>query len=233
MTNELEDDMTDKVLLITGASSGIGRASAFMAAKNGYKLALVARREEKLKEIVSEVGEENAIALPADITQLEELGKAVHQTIEKFGKIDAVYANAGKGLNKAGTENGDPGEWSDLIDLNVKALLYTAKMTLPHLRETKGHFLITSSVAGKIYLPGSVYGASKWFASGFGHNLAREMKEWGGRCTIICPGMVDTDFFDEPKPDKLKPEDIADAVVFALNAPHHSTVREIEVMPTN
>lgn len=225
--------MKEKVLLITGASSGIGRATAFAAAKSGYKLALVARRENKLKEIVDEIGDDKAIALPADITKLEELGKAIHKTIDKFGKIDAVFANAGKGLEKPGTENGDPGEWSEMIDLNVKALLYTAKMTLPHLRHTKGHFLITSSVAGKIYLPGSVYGASKWFASGFGHNLAREMKEWGGRCTIICPGMVDTEFFDEPKPDKLKPEDIADAVVFALNAPHHSTVREIEVMPTN
>ena len=225
--------MNDKVLLITGASSGIGRATAFMAAKNGYKLALVARRQNKLKEIVEEVGEDNAIVLPTDITKLEELGKAVQATVEKFGKIDAVYANAGKGLDKAGIENGDPGEWDQMIDLNVRALLYTAKMTLPYLRETKGHFLITSSVAGKIYLSGSVYGASKWFASGFGHNLAREMKEWGGRCTIICPGMVNTEFFDEPKPDKLKPTDIADAVVFALNAPHHSTVREIEVMPTN
>lgn len=173
------------------------------------------------------------MAIPTDVTQLEELGKAVHQTIERFGKIDAVFANAGKGLDKPGTENGDPREWDEMIDLNVKSLLWTAKMTLPHLRETKGHFMITSSVAGKINLPGSIYGASKWFASGFGHNLAKEMKEWGGRCTTICPGMVDTEFFDEAKPDKLKPQDIADAVLFALNAPQRSTVREIEVMPTN
>jgi NADP-dependent 3-hydroxy acid dehydrogenase YdfG len=225
--------MSDKVLLITGASSGIGRATAFMAAKNGYKLALLARREDKLNEIVSEVGEDNAIAIPTDITNMQELGEAIHTTIEKLGQIDAVFANAGKGLNKAGIENGDPGEWNDMIDLNVKSLLWTAKMTLPHLRKTKGHFIITSSVAGKIYMAGSVYGASKWFASGFGHNLAREMKEWGGRCTIICPGMVDTDFFDEANPDKLKPNDIADSVVFALNSPTHTTIREIEVMPTN
>ena len=225
--------MNDKVLLITGASSGIGRASAFLAAENGYKLALLARREDKLKEIVNEVGEDRAIALPTDVTNLQDFGNAVHKTIEKFGKIDAVFANAGKGLNKAGTENGDPREWDEMIDLNIKSLLYTAKMTLPHLKETKGHFIITSSVAGKIYLSGSVYGASKWFASGFGHNLSKEMKEWGGRCTILCPGMVDTEFFDEPKPDKLKSKDIADAVVFALNAPQHSSVREIEIMPTH
>lgn len=225
--------MNEKVLLITGASSGIGRATALKAAKEGYKLAVLARRENKLNEIVQEVGEDNAISLPTDVTKLDDLGKSIHKTVERFGKIDAVFANAGKGLNKAGTEHGDPREWDELVDLNIKGLLWTAKMTMQHLRQTKGHFLITSSVAGKIYLPGSVYGASKWFASGFGHNLAREMKEWGGRCTVICPGMVDTDFFDEPKPDKLKPEDIADAVVFALSAPQRSTVREIEVMPTN
>lgn len=229
--------MSDKVLLITGASSGIGESSAFAAAKAGYKVALLARSEDKLNKIAnainSEFGNDTALAIKTDVTQLEELGKAIHTTIEKFGKLDAVFANAGKGLNKAGTENGDPREWDEMIDLNVKSLLWTAKMTLPHLRETLGHFIITSSVAGKIYLPGSVYGASKWFASGFGHNLAREMKEWGGRCTIICPGMVDTPFFDEPKPDKLKPSDIADALVFALTTPARSTVREIEVMPTN
>jgi len=225
--------MQDKVLFITGASSGIGRATAFQAAKNGYKLALIARREDKLKEIVNEVGEGNAIAIPTDITQIEELGKAIHTTIEEFGKIDAVFANAGKGLNTSGIEEGEPREWDELIDLNIKSLLWTAKMTLPHLRETKGHFILTSSVAGKIPLSGSVYGASKWFASGLGQNLAKEMKEWGGRCTTICPGMVDTDFFDEAKPDKLKPTDIAQAVVFALDAPHHCTLREMEIMPTN
>jgi hypothetical protein len=100
------------------------------------------------------------------------------------------------------------------------------------LKETKGHFILTSSIAGKITLKGSVYGATKWFAYGFGQNLAAEMAEWEGRCTTICPGMVNTPFFDEAKPDKLDPEDIADAVLFAISAEPRCAVREITLMPT-
>lgn len=225
--------MSKKVMLITGASSGIGRATALKAAEAGYRIVITARREEKLDEIVNQVGIENALAVKADITDLAQMGKVVHQAVDRFGKLDVVYANAGVGLNKSGTEHGDPEEWNKLIDVNIKALLWTARLTLTHLRETKGHFLVTSSVAGKIHMKGSIYGASKWFAYGFGQNLAREMEEWGGRCTVICPGMVNTEFFDEPKPDKLKPEDVADAVLFAIQAPHRSTLREIELMPTN
>ena len=82
-----------------------------------------------------------------------------------------------------------------------------------------------------MHLSGSVYGASKWFVHGYGGNLAQEMAEWGGRCTVIAPGMVNTAFFDEPKPDKLQPEDVANAVAYALNAPHHANVREVFMMP--
>ncbi len=122
--------------------------------------------------------------------------------------------------------------WKTMLDVNINALLFTAKASLPALRETKGHFIITSSIAGKITLKGSVYGASKWFAYGFGQNLAEEMREWGGRCTTICPGMVNTPFFDEPKPDKLDPQDVAEAVLFALSAHERCDVREVTLMPT-
>ena len=120
-----------------------------------------------------------------------------------------------------------------MLGANVNGLLYTAKLGLPLLKKTKGHFILTSSVAGRIALKGSVYGASKWFAYGFGQNLAEEMREWGGRCTTICPGMVNTPFFDEPKEDKLQPEDIAKSVVFALSANDSACVREVYVMPTS
>ena len=118
-----------------------------------------------------------------------------------------------------------------MLGANVNGLLYTAKAGLPYLRDTQGHFIITSSVAGRIALKGSVYGASKWFAYGFGQNLAEEMREWGGRCTTICPGMVNTSFFDEPKEDKLQPADIAKSVLFALSAEESACVREVYVMP--
>ena len=93
--------------------------------------------------------------------------------------------------------------------------------------------VLTGSAAGRTHIKGSIYGASKWFVHGYGGNLADEMKEWGGRCTVIAPGMVNTAFFDEGKPDKLQPEDVADAVVHALNANPRNTVREVFLMPTN
>ena len=119
-----------------------------------------------------------------------------------------------------------------MIHLNVLAVLTTAHATLPHLRKTKGHFVVTGSKAGRDHMKGSVYGATKWFVQGLAGNLAEEMREWGGRCTLITPGMVDTPFFDEPKPDKIQPDDVANAVVFALSQPRSADVREIHIMPS-
>ena len=128
-------------------------------------------------------------------------------------------------------EQGDPDDWHAMIHLNVLAVLTTAHATLPHLRKTKGHFVVTGSKAGRDHMKGSVYGATKWFVQGLAGNLAEEMREWGGRCTVISPGMVDTPFFDEPKPDKIQPDDVANAVVFALSQPRSADVREIHIMP--
>ncbi|RXS43427.1 SDR family oxidoreductase [Idiomarina sp. 29L] len=220
-----------KVLLITGASSGIGEATARKAAKEGLKLILTARRKEKLDALVEEFGSENAIGVAADAGNYDELEQAVKQGVDKFGQLDAVFANAGTGVSTPGTEEGDPEEWKQMVDVNVNGLLYTAKLTLPHLRKTTGHFLMTGSAAGRITLKGSVYGATKWFVHGFAQNLAEEMKEWNGRCTTIAPGMVNTPFFDEPKPDKLDPDDVADAVLYAINANPRNCVREVFLMP--
>lgn len=220
-----------KVLLITGASSGIGEATARKAAEDGFKLVLIARRKEKLDALVSELGADNAVGIAADAGQYEQLADAVKQGVDRFGRLDAVFANAGTGVSAAGTEAGDPNEWKSMIDVNINGLLYTAKLTLPHLRKTTGHFLMTGSAAGRVTLKGSVYGATKWFVHGFSQNLAEEMKEWNGRCTTIAPGMVNTPFFDEPKPDKLDPDDVADAVLYALNANERNCVREIFLMP--
>ena len=220
-----------KVLLITGASSGIGEATARKAAKEGLKLILTARRKEKLDALVEEFGSENAIGVAADAGNYDELEQAVKQSVDKFGQLDAVFANAGTGVSTPGTEEGDPEEWKQMVDVNINGLLYTAKLTLPHLRKTTGHFLMTGSAAGRITLKGSVYGATKWFVHGFAQNLAEEMKEWNGRCTTIAPGMVNTPFFDEPKPDKLDPDDVADAVLYAINANPRNCVREVFLMP--
>jgi NADP-dependent 3-hydroxy acid dehydrogenase YdfG len=225
--------MNEKVMLITGATSGIGKAVAMRAAKEGIKLILTGRREHLLDELADEIGRQNVITVSADASIYEEQAKVVNAGIERWGKIDIVFANAGVGISQPGTENGDPEEWKKVIDINVNALLWTAKLTLPHLRKQQGHFLLTSSVAGRTSHKGSIYSASKWFAYGFGINLSEEMAEWGGRCTTICPGMVNTPFFDTPKPDKLEPSDVAEAVMYAVNANPRNNVREVYLMPTN
>ncbi|MBK1875093.1 SDR family oxidoreductase [Marinobacter sp. 1-3A] len=225
--------MTDqKIVLITGASSGIGAATAEKLIEAGHKVVITARSTGKLNDIVKRWGNDRVLAVTADVSKLNEITNVVDKAIETFGRLDVVFANAGTGVNAPGIENGDPDEWKTMLDVNINALLFTAKASLPALKETQGHFIITSSIAGKITLKGSVYGASKWFAYGFGQNLAAEMAEWNGRCTTICPGMVNTPFFDEAKPDKLDPSDIADAVVYAISADPRCDVREITLMPT-
>ena len=220
-----------QTLLITGASSGIGAATARAAVKAGWQVALLARSRDALEKLAAELGDA-ALALPCDITERDQLSEAVAKTVERFGSLDAVYANAGKGSSSPGIEQGDPDDWHAMIHLNVFAVLTTAHATLPHLRKTKGHFVVTGSKAGRDHMKGSVYGATKWFVQGLAGNLAEEMREWGGRCTLITPGMVDTPFFDEPKPDKIQPDDVANAVVFALSQPRSADVREIHIMPS-
>lgn len=224
--------MTTKTLFITGASSGIGAATARAAVASGWNVGLLARSKDKLSDLEAELGDA-AMALPGDVTSFEAQQKALAALSEHFGSVDAAFANAGRGLDTPGTEDGDPEEWSSLVDLNIKGLLYTAKAAMSHLRSVKGHMVLTGSAAGRRHIRGSVYGASKWFVHGYGGNLAEEMREWGGRCTVIAPGMVDTPFFDEGKPDKLQPEDVADAVMHALNADPRANVQEIFLMPVN
>ena len=221
-----------KTLLITGASTGIGEATAKTAADAGWNVALLARSADKLETLAATIGS-CALALPCDVTNRDDLTDAVRKAAAHFGAIDAVFANAGKGVSNPGVEQGDPQEWHDMIHLNIMAVLYTAHATMPELRKTKGHFVVTGSMAGRVHMKGSVYSASKWFVHGFAGNLAEEMREWGGRCTLIAPGMVDTPFFDEAKPTKLQPEDIARSVLLAISQSETSAIREIHLMPND
>jgi len=222
-----------KIVVVTGASSGIGAATVDKVIEAGHKAVITARSTEKLNNIVERWGKDKVLAVTADVSNLDEISNVINKAKQKFGRVDVVFANAGMGASTPGIENGNPDEWKTMLDVNINALLYTAKASLPVLKETQGHFIVTSSIAGKISLKGSVYGASKWFAYGFAQNLAIEMAEWKGRCTTICPGMVNTPFFDEAKPDKLDPTDVAEAVVYAISANPRCDVREITLMPTN
>lgn len=221
-----------KTLFITGASSGIGAETARAAAQAGWRVGLFARSKDKLDDLVRELGD-RAMAVPGDATSLDDQTRAMDEVAQAFGGIDAAFANAGTGSSGGGTEGGDPGEWETMVRLNVLGLMWTAKAAMPYLRERKGHLLLTGSAAGRKHISGSVYSATKWFVHGYGGNLAEEMREFGGRCSVIAPGMVDTPFFDEAKPDKLKPVDIARSVLFALEADPRANVQEIFVMPVN
>ena len=220
-----------KTLFITGASSGIGAATARAAAHAGWNVGLFARSQDKLDALAAEIGDQ-AVVLTGDATVYEDQRMAIDRLVGHFGQLDAVFANAGKGTSQGGTENGDPEEWKAMVDLNIMGALYTAHLAMPHLRKTTGQYIVTGSAAGRRHIKGSIYGATKFFIHGFAGNLADEMAEWGGRCMVVSPGMVNTPFFDEEKPDKLHPDDVAAAVLHALDAPARAAIREIHLMPT-
>ena len=222
--------MTDRTILITGASTGIGAETARAAASAGWKVALAARSADKLKALVDEIGPDRAKAIEADVTDEADVARMVEEAAA-FGPLHAAFANAGLGATVPGAEEGETANWRQMIDTNIWGLVLTVKYALPHLKQVKGHMLLTGSQAGRKTLPGSVYGATKWFVHGFGENLREEMKEWGGRCTVIAPGMVDTPFFDEPKPGALTGEDVARAVVHALEQPAHVNTGEVFLTP--
>ncbi|WP_375262911.1 SDR family oxidoreductase [Palleronia sp.] len=221
-----------KTLFITGASSGIGAETARTAAKAGWDVALFARSAEKLEALADEIGEA-ALPLPGDATDLAAQEDAVAKAMERFGGIDAAFANAGRGMKKAGVVEGDADDIASMIELNVTALVWTARAVMPELKKTQGTLVLTGSAAGRRHISGSIYGATKYFVHGFAGNMADEMREWGGRCSLIAPGMVDTPFFDESKPDKLHPSDVAGAVLFAIEADPRAAIREVFLMPQN
>ncbi|MHA3977463.1 SDR family oxidoreductase [Halovulum sp. GXIMD14794] len=222
--------MTTKTLFLTGASSGIGAATARAAAEAGWTVGLFARSADKVEALAEELGDKG-VALPGDVTEPEAQEKAIAALVERTGRLDAAFANAGMGAGSAGTECGDLDGWRKMLDVNLWGALVTAKMAMPELRKTKGQFLVTGSRAGRSTIKGSVYGATKWFIHGWAANLLEEMREWGGRCTVIAPGMVDTPFFDEAKPKALRPEDVARGVVYALEQPGNVNVGEVYLMP--
>jgi NADP-dependent 3-hydroxy acid dehydrogenase YdfG len=225
----------DRVLLITGASSGIGAATA-RALMGRYRLVLAARRLEELEGLAEELGgEERAIAVRCDVTEWDEVQALAQTALDRFGRIDAVFANAGFGATRGFLEE-SPEHWRSMVLTNVYGVALTIRATLPHLLERgNGHFLITSSVAGRRALPGSIYSATKWAATAIGESLRQELRQMhdnhGIRVTLIEPGMVDTPFFDNRPQGALGDEDIANAVVYALEQPEGVDVNEILIRP--
>jgi NADP-dependent 3-hydroxy acid dehydrogenase YdfG len=224
--------MTEPVFLITGASSGIGAATARAAARDGYRLVLAARSVDRLEGLAEELGgPERALALECDVTEWEQQEAMVRRTLEAFGQIDVAFANAGFGA-KRGFLAESPEHWRAMVLTNVYGAALTIRATIAALRESRGHLLLTGSVAGRRALPGSLYSATKWAVTAMGEAARQELNGSGVRVTLIEPGQVDTPFFSQRPTDALEPDDVARAVMYAVSQPPHVDVNEILVRPT-
>jgi NADP-dependent 3-hydroxy acid dehydrogenase YdfG len=223
---------TDRVMLITGASSGIGAATARHAAAAGWRLVLAARSRERLQALADELGgSEQALAVPCDVTDWDAQQKLVAAGLDAFGQIDAAFANAGFG-GPRGFLNDTPEHWREMVLTNVYGAALTLRATIPALKQSRGHLLLTSSVAGRRALPGSMYSCTKHAVTAMGEAARQDLHGTGIRVTLIEPGMVDTPFFDNRPTNALFDDDIARAVIFAISQPPHVDVNEILVRPT-
>ena len=223
-------------LLVTGASTGIGAATARQAVAAGWNVVLSARSEDKLKALAEELGSEQTLVVRCDVTEWDDQERLVAEALERFGAIDAAFANAGFGAKRGFLEE-DPDQWRSMVLTNVLGPALTIRAVLPHfLERDAGHFLITSSVAGRRALPGSLYSATKHAVTAMGEALRAELRQMREnftiRVTLIEPGMVDTPFFDNRPHGALKADDVGRAVLSALDQPFGVDVNEILIRPT-
>ena len=223
----------EPVFLITGASTGIGAATARHAAEAGYRLVLAARSEDKLQGLAQELGgDDRANAVRCDVTEWDDQQALVQRALDAYGRIDVAFANAGFG-GPRGFEKGEPEQWKEMVLTNVYGCALTIRATAAPLRDAKGHLLLTSSVAGRRALQGSLYSASKHAVTAMGEAARLDFDDTGVRVTLIEPGVVDTPFFDDPPSiEALQADDIARAIMFAVSQPPHVDVNEILIRPT-
>lgn len=250
----MADRLDGTVALITGASSGIGEATAKALAGFGATVSLVARRRDRLDALVKEIKNfgGNALAIEADVTEQKQAIDAVEKTVSELGRLDTVFNNAGVMLNgpivDAPTE-----EWDRMVDLNVKGLLYVAHAALPHLLEAAENgprrvadLINTSSVAGRRARAGAgVYNLTKFGVGAFSESLRQEVTERHVRVSLVEPGAVDTELPDHLREeireqtekrfegkDILEADDIADAVSYIVTRPRHVAINEMLIRPT-
>jgi NADP-dependent 3-hydroxy acid dehydrogenase YdfG len=225
--------MADPVFLITGASSGIGAATARAAADAGYRLALAARSVDRLQALAAELGgDERALAIQCDVTEWADQEAMVAQVLDRFGQLDLAFANAGFGA-KRGFLAESPEHWRSMVLTNVYGAALTIRATVEALKESQGHLLLTGSVAGRRALPGSLYSATKWAVTAMGEGARQELNGSGVRVTLIEPGAVDTPFFENQPKTALVAEDVARAVMYAISQPPSVDVNEILIRATS
>jgi NADP-dependent 3-hydroxy acid dehydrogenase YdfG len=224
--------MPDPVFLITGASSGIGAATAMHASAAGYRLVLAARSRDRLLDLSADLGgAERALAVQCDVTEWDQQQAMVDQALDHFGRIDVAFANAGFG-GARGFLSDTPEHWRAMVLTNVYGAALTIRATIPALKESKGHLLLTGSLAGRRSLPGSMYSATKWAITGMGESARQDLNDTGVRVSVIEPGLVDTPFFDNPPEAALQPEDVARLVMFVVSQPPHVDINEVLIRPT-
>jgi NADP-dependent 3-hydroxy acid dehydrogenase YdfG len=225
--------MDDRVFLITGATSGIGAATARQAARAGYRVVLGARTAEKLQALQDELGgPERALIGRLDVTSWDDQQALVRHALDGYGRLDVAFANAGIG-HERGFEAGDPEDVKQMILTNVYGPYLTIRAAASALRATRGHVLITSSIAGRRALKGSLYSSTKFAATGMAEAARLDFNGTGVRVTVIEPGMVETPGFPHPElDDPLTADDVARAVLYAVSQPAHVDINEILLRPT-
>ncbi|MHB1356419.1 MAG: SDR family oxidoreductase [Anaerolineae bacterium] len=239
----MEHPLSNKVVIITGASSGIGAATARALVGLGCQVTLAARSEDRLRALADELGS-SVLAVPTDVTVEADVLRMVALTLERFGRVDVLFANAGLYIPGQVAE-GDPAAWARLIDVNVTGVMRCAHAVLPAmLAQHSGDILVTSSISGFIDIQWEpIYSASKHAVQGFVHTLRRQVAADGIRVGSIAPGMVANElwgFTEQAQIERqvaahasLRSEDVAQAVVFMLSQPAHVTIRDLVILPQN
>lgn len=238
--------LTEKVVIIMGASSGIGEATARLLAERGAKLVIAARREDLLAEIKSSLPDAELVYQAADVSKYEDVKKVVDLAVETYGRVDVLFNNAGV-MPTAPLVEGRRDEWKEMLDINIMGVLNGISAVLPLMAEQKsGHIISTDSVAGHVVYPDSaVYCGTKFAVRAIMEGLRQEQRMNNIKSTIISPGAVQTELYKTISDSKtaeevrkaqiewgLTSEDIATAVVFAIDTPDRMSISDMIVRPT-
>ncbi|EOB9487347.1 SDR family oxidoreductase [Staphylococcus aureus] len=227
--------LTDKVAVVTGAGSGIGEAIATLLHEEGAKVVLAGRNKEKLQNVANQLSQDSVKVVPTDVTNKEEVDELIKIAQQTFGGLDIVINSAGQMLSSKITDY-QVDEWYSMIDVNIKGTLYTAQAALPTmLEQSSGHLINIASISGfEVTKSSTIYSATKAAVHTITQGLEKELAKTGVKVTSISPGMVDTAITAAYNPTdrkKLEPQDIAEAVLYALTQPKHVNVNEITVRP--
>ncbi|MEX5835458.1 SDR family oxidoreductase [Staphylococcus saprophyticus] len=242
------NNVKDKVVVITGASSGIGEETVNLLSENGAKLVLGARRLDRLEKIQQKVGRDSVSIKKTDVTKADEVNALIETAYNDFGRIDVLINNAGL-MPQSFLEKNKLDEWNQMIDVNIKGVLYGIGAVLPYMRKQKsGHIINLASVAGHVVFPGSaVYCGTKYAVRAITEGLRQEEAIVGSniRTTILSPGAVSTELtdhisdkdmkqdIDELYKNAIKPDAIARAINYAINEPEESSVNEFIIRPSS